>query len=155
MRSVDSRLKKLENVKSRAFSDVLSLIREGRYYDELDDHQKDRYFQYHGHDRKATEEVYTMICSSFDRDPLHFKLEYKKRPPTRAEFEERVREVEAIFREYEEEYNSPEAKAKREAEYQELKRIGELRRQAFMRGEPMDKYPLPWEKKSEGGDIDD
>lgn len=107
MRSVESRLRKLENVKSREFSDVLSLIREGRYYDELDDRQKDRYFQYHGQDRCSVEKVRAQICGYYNEDPLHFKLEYKKRPPTRAEFEERVREVQAYFLEVEEKYNSP------------------------------------------------
>ena len=43
--------------------------------------------------------------------------------------------------------NTPEAKAKREADYQEMRRIGELRRQAYERGEPMSNYPLPWERK--------
>ena len=44
-------------------------------------------------------------------------------------------------------FNSPEAMAKHEEEYREVQRIGELRKQAFERGEPMSNYPLPWERE--------
>lgn len=52
------------------------------------------------------------------------------------------------FDELQREYNAPEAVAKREAEYAELQRIGELRRQDFYAGRDMDKcHPLPWAGK--------
>ena len=60
----------------------------------------------------------------------------------KAAFSERVKEVEKIFESFEEEYNSEQAKQKRAAEYAEIQRIGELRKQAFLNGENMDKYPL-------------
>lgn len=60
---------------------------------------------------------------------------------------EAVEEVKKILEELEKEYNSPEAEAKRKAEYEEVCRIGKLREGAFSRGEPMDKYPLPWESQ--------
>ena len=65
----------------------------------------------------------------------------------RRAFKEAQKEVEAIVSAKVAEYNSPEAKARRQAEYEELCRVGELRHQAFLRGEDPDKYPLPWEKK--------
>lgn len=68
---------------------------------------------------------------------------------SRLEYEKRVKEVKAVWDKALAEYNSPEEKAKREAWYKECKRIGELRRQAFMRGEPMDNYPMPWEVNEE------
>lgn len=46
------------------------------------------------------------------------------------------------------EYNSPEAVAQRQAEYEELQRIGELRRQDFECGRNMDEcHPLPWQNR--------
>ena len=55
--------------------------------------------------------------------------------------------LERAFEEMQAEYNSPEAEAKRKAEAEELKRIGELRRQDFECGRDMDKcHPLPWQK---------
>ena len=41
-------------------------------------------------------------------------------------------------------YHTPEAAAEREAFYNEVQRIGALRREAHQRGESMDAYPLPW-----------
>ena len=72
-----------------------------------------------------------------------------KKGVSRLEHEKNIKEVEAIMAELDAEYNSPEAVAEREARYQEAQRIGELRRQAYMRGEPMSKYPLPWETNKE------
>lgn len=56
-----------------------------------------------------------------------------------------IKEVQEIVKKFQDEYNSPEAQAKRDADYQELCRVGELRKGAYSRGEPMDKYPVPWE----------
>lgn len=64
----------------------------------------------------------------------------------KAAFSERVKEVEKIFESFEEKYNSEQAQRERAAEYAEIQRIGELRKQAFLNGESMDKYPLPFEK---------
>ena len=53
--------------------------------------------------------------------------------------------LEAFIEEWNNEYNSPEAEAERERKYQELRRIGELRRQAFENGQSMDEVaPLPY-----------
>lgn len=62
----------------------------------------------------------------------------------------KVNELEAYFAEIEAKYNSPEEEAKRRAEYEELQRIGELRRMDFYCGRDMDKcHPLPWQKKEQ------
>lgn len=74
------------------------------------------------------------------------KAEKSIRAPTLRKIMKETRElIDRIMAEY----NTPEAEAKRKADYQEICRIGELRRQAYMRGEPMDQYPLPWEKDEE------
>lgn len=121
---------------------VAAAISRGAFYDECTDEEKNAYCAYYGTERQALEEVNGFILGS-----LHFKLERKPKPPTEAQFRERVREVEALVLSMEEEYNTPEAKAKREAEYQELQRIGAQRKAAYDRGEPMSNYPLPWERK--------
>lgn len=60
---------------------------------------------------------------------------------------EAVEWLEKATRRLVEAYNTPEARAKREVDYRELCRIGELRKAAYERGESWDKYPLPWETK--------
>lgn len=58
-------------------------------------------------------------------------------------------ELEAAFEAMKAEYNSPEAKAQRKAEREELDRIAELRRRDFECGRNMDEcHPLPWQKRS-------
>lgn len=121
---------------------VAAAISRGAFYDELTDEEKNAYCAYLGSERHALEEVNGFILGT-----LHFPVERKEKPLTEAQFRERVEEVEALVMGYKDEYNAPEARAKREAEYQEIQRIGALRAAAFQRGEPMDKYPLPWEKK--------
>ncbi len=64
-------------------------------------------------------------------------------------FRQAQEEVKAIVDSFTERYNSPEEKAKRKAEYEELCRIGELRADAFRRGEDMDQFHLPWERKKD------
>jgi hypothetical protein len=59
-------------------------------------------------------------------------------------------EVKAYVDEFSEQFNSEPERQKRAAEYAEVQRIGELRKQAFLNGESMDKYPLPFEKEKEG-----
>lgn len=125
-----------------ALGRIAELIAQGAYYDELTDEEKNAYCDYLGSERDAMEAVEAMVTGT-----LHFPVKRKEKPLTEAQFRERVEEVEALVMGYAEEYNAPEARAKREAEYQELQRIGALRKAAFERGEPMDKYPLPWEKK--------
>lgn len=67
-------------------------------------------------------------------------------------FRQAQEEVKAIVDALTEKYNSPEEVAKRKAEYDELRRIGKLREQAFKRGEDMNQYPLPWETKPNPND---
>ena len=124
---------------------IAELIAQGAYYDELTDEEKTAYCDYLGTQREAFEQVYGYIMGS-----LHIPIEKKPKPLTEAQFRERAREVEGIVNGYIKEYNAPEARADRERQYQELQRIGALRAAAFHRGEPMDKYPLPWEKKPGG-----
>ena len=59
-----------------------------------------------------------------------------------------VEELEQWHRAMVAKYNSAEEKAKRSREYKELQEVGRLRKLAFDRGEPMSKYPLPWEQVS-------
>jgi len=44
-------------------------------------------------------------------------------------------------------YNTPEAEAERDTLYLDIQQIGQQRRDAYQRGEPMQSYPLPWESE--------
>ena len=147
MRESARRLKNLEKKMQGGTVENLGrlaeLIAQGAYYDELSEEEKDAYCAYQGHNREAMETVEKMVTGT-----LHFQVERKPRPLTDAEYKERVEEVKAYMKKATEEYNSEEAKRKREAEYQELQRLGELRRNDFYCGRDMDKeHPLPWQEK--------
>lgn len=64
-----------------------------------------------------------------------------------------MEELDAAFDEMEREYNSPAAEAQRKAEYEEIQRLGELRRMDCLCGRDMDIcHPLPWQQaKYDGG----
>jgi len=125
---------------------VAAIIREGRYYDELTPQEQDEVIAYYGTDRDAFETVYGGI---FNDCSLHFRVERRQPAPrTKAELEKTQAEIRAVFDEVSAEYNSPEAEARRKAEYEELQRLGELRRMDCLTGRDMDKeHPLPWADK--------
>lgn len=71
---------------------------------------------------------------------VYEELEHDNRP-----LHEKIAEVKAEIEKYCDFFNSPEEVAKREAEYAELHRIGELRKWDFYCGRNMDEcHPLPW-----------
>lgn len=79
--------------------------------------------------------------SSIDRRLSRVELDRSRSPTI---LRQRLKEVSEIVKKYQDEYNSPEAVAQRKADYQEICRIGQLRGEAFRRGESIDRYPLPW-----------
>lgn len=146
---IESRLSRLEKQISSDYADVIELIGQGKYYDELTPEQKIRYIGYSTPftDIRSYEDFQTFLYASDTpaEKILHFRLE--KRTPLSKTVSDEVRaEVEAMLKEVEEEYYSPEAIAERECRYEEIRRIGELRKVAYSRGESMAAYPLPWEK---------
>ena len=122
---------------------VAEIVRAGRYYDELTIPEQDEVIAYYGTDRDTFETVHGGIFNNYS---LHFQVEKRKTVPrTKAELEKAQAEIRAIFDEIAAEYNSPEAEAQRKAEYEELQRLGELRRMDCLCGRDMDKcHPLPW-----------
>lgn len=136
-----------ETMQSRGITPVVAdIIQEGRYYDELTPHEKEEVAGYWGTDRDTFEVVHGGI---FNNCSLHLRIERKPLAPrNRKELNERIEELTAILDEAAAEYNSPESIAQREAEYQELQRLGELRKQDCLAGLDMDKeHPLPWAEK--------
>lgn len=154
-------MKRLENEtgKISLYPDVVKLIKNGTYYDQLTDDQKDRYVQYrYGISRKTYEDLTLWI--SFEGAPydflhtaedikesgvFHFLLDYVPRPATPEEFEQNRREIE----EYLQAEEDPEEKAAYEAKYTELCRINDLRHAAVERGEDPNQYPAPWQAEYE------
>ena len=89
-KDLKKRLAALNKQDEDSVSDVLSWIRQGLYYDELTEEQKDRYCLYRNTIREVFEEVETFL---FDGD-LHFKLEENEPPPTKDELSQIIEEVE-------------------------------------------------------------
>ncbi|WP_026659120.1 hypothetical protein [Butyrivibrio sp. AC2005] len=100
---------------------ILKLIDSGAYYDELTEEEKDAYCRYLGSKRDGYEELYCYVNGD-----LHFKLEYRQKPASQSEFLKNVKEVSEIMDAYTRQYNSPEEKAKRDADYHELVNKGKL-----------------------------
>ncbi|RKM60496.1 hypothetical protein D6855_07205 [Butyrivibrio sp. CB08] len=109
---------KTEITSSEDVGAILKFIDSGAYYDELTDEEKDAYCRYLGTERDALETVngYVLGC-------LHFQLNRRPKPPTDAEHRATVKEVESYFDARIAEYNSPKARAQREADYQRQQRI--------------------------------
>lgn len=134
---------------------IAELIARGAYFDELSTEERATYREYKESlggvaDDIAGAELEIMFFDKTQEEAYHFPLTKRRRPLTKEEYAQRVREVEEYVLELQDEYNAPEAVEKRKAEYEEMHRIAEQRRAAFMRGEPWDDYPLPWERgKSE------
>lgn len=105
----------------------------GRFYDELTTEERRLWIKYYesliapGHEPDI--EAYEQVHGYFS-EGLHFICEDRPKPPTEAEFRKRVQEVEALMQKAIEEYNAPEVKAKREAEYLELQKVGAQRKAA-------------------------
>ena len=108
---------------------VADAIARGAYYDEMTEEEKNAYCDYHGFDRDAMERLEVLITGT-----LHFQAEKKPKPPTQAEFEASVREVERLMNEYTEQYNSEEEMQRRIAEYERIKQEGEERKKAMTGG---------------------
>lgn len=142
--SIRRRLDKLETREAGYIDpDLRERLEAGAYYDELTEREKDLYAQHWRTDRETLETVHGAILGG----SLHFRIERLVPPRNKAEMEARQAEITAIFDELAAEYNSPEAKAQRKAEYEELQRLGELRRMDCLMGRDMDKeHPLPWAK---------
>lgn len=88
MTNYAGRLKKIEERTKTVDAHILVLIREGAFYDEITDEERDAYCVYRGCNRRAMEDIQNAVNLS-----LHFQLERKPKPPTREELAERIEEV--------------------------------------------------------------
>lgn len=89
-KDIKKRLDALNKHDAERFSDVLLLIHQGKYYDDLTDEQKERYCLYKGSDRKIVEDVQFYL---FDGN-MHFLLEENELPPTTEEMKGIIDDVE-------------------------------------------------------------
>jgi hypothetical protein len=98
-----NRLRRLKKSLPEDYSEIIQLIKQGAFYDELSDEQKDLYWMYHGYvgiDHKIIEEcTETVVFLAEDKEVpdgyWHERLEYKQ-PKERKSFEEVVKEVEQL-----------------------------------------------------------
>ena len=94
MRNLETRLKRLEMTAKGKHPEVLQWIREGRFYDELTTEEQEQFSQYYyGFSAKSLKEILPI----FDKNPFHFQLERKPKPPTKEELAKRAEELERIF----------------------------------------------------------
>ena len=144
--NIKARIKKAqENSRiSEGLERIAELIDKGVGYDELTDEEKEIYCNYKKISRDSLEEIFYTI-----KGTLHIKITRNAKQPTKEESQAIYKDLQKRIEEYARIYNSPEEKAKREEWYKEVKRIGELRGEAFRRGEPMSNYPLPWENETD------
>lgn len=148
-------LKSLERRIKRTDGDpdgkVLEWIRQGRRYNELTDDERAAYIKYKeslggGARDVSIAKLKIMLSDLTEDEAYNFPLTKRERPPTPEEHAQTVKEMEMLMKEIQDEYNSPEETKKREEKYQQAQEIGRLRKQAFERGEDMDKlFPLPWQ----------
>lgn len=87
MTSFDRRLAKLEKANIQPYADVLRLIDQNRYYDELTEAQKARYCAFVGVPRKTYEETNNLVCGN-----LHTMLK-RIDPPTPEELAQIIQDV--------------------------------------------------------------
>lgn len=62
MRSITARLARLEAATVQPYADIQTLIDQHRFYDELDEAQKNRYCAFVGVPRKTYEETNILVC---------------------------------------------------------------------------------------------
>ena len=98
MTSLRNRIKRLQKVSGQEYSEVLQLIRQKAFYDEISDDMKDLYCRYRGFDREAMESVRMIIAETegFDTETvLHFQLERNPKSMTPEEEREHTARIAA------------------------------------------------------------
>ena len=93
-----NRLSRIEKISGKEYAEILQLIKQGVFYDELTDIQKEIYCRYIGIEREGIEAVETEITITEGKPAdtaLHFPLEYKQVVPTTEELQKIIAEVEA------------------------------------------------------------
>lgn len=104
-RAIERRLKKIEKkIKTQDNAEILELIRQGAFYDELTDDQKDMYWNYLEHigDHETMEQLIEMVEFTAEDKPIppdfwHVRIHHKQ--PEKKEkksHKEIVEEVERI-----------------------------------------------------------
>lgn len=95
MSRISNRLKRLEahTAEQGSKAIVYRLITEKRFYDRLSEQERNLYCTYRNDDRQALEQVNLLVCGN-----LHFELERNAAPPTAAEHEQNIVEVESMVK---------------------------------------------------------
>ena len=91
VKSYERRLAKIEAARPRLFADILALIGRHAFFDEITDHERERYCCYIGVDRRVFEEVNQAVAGN-----LHVLLRQIE-PPTPDELRSVIEELEIII----------------------------------------------------------
>lgn len=97
-----SRLRKLEKGITTEFDEIVQLIRQGAYYDQLTPNQQNQYKLYReslgGVARDlASAELDILINDTSKAEAYHFKLSKRQPPPTKEELQKTVDEISRFF----------------------------------------------------------
>ena len=144
IKELNRRIDRLCNGSDAELHHVLQLIDSGKYYDELTEEEKAAYCRYRGFDA-GFEALNAAYAAYMGIDPAEVRTKLERNPTPEEQIAMRE-ELDRWVQEEVERYNSPEEVAKRKAWYEEVQRIGELRRMDCLCGRDMDKcHPLPWQ----------
>lgn len=93
-----SRIKRLEAANNSPFSDVMMMIRQGRFFDELAKDEQERYIAYHYYNMGLSDFQNLMeMCAAVSNEPPNYHFILEKRAPPKTEIDEGTRrEVEAL-----------------------------------------------------------
>ena len=85
---IRSRLARLQRATGESFSDVLRWITAGRFYDELNTKERERYAAYWHTTSKVLEELEIAVTST-----IHKPLEQRPKPPTQEQHAEIIADI--------------------------------------------------------------
>ena len=91
MKNYQRRLAKIEAASPRLWADIIALIGRHAFFDEITDHERERYCCYVGIDRRIFEEVSQAVAGN-----LHVQLRQIE-PPTPDELRSVIEELEIII----------------------------------------------------------
>ena len=96
--NVLSRIKRLEAANNAPYADVMMMIRQGRFFDELRKDEQERYIDYfYFHMTLSDFQNLSEMCAAVSNEPPNYHFILEKRAPPKTEIDEGTRrEVEAL-----------------------------------------------------------
>lgn len=87
-------MSKLEKNGKTQFTELFQCIRKGMYYDELTPELQNQYQEYKGYDEISAIVTMNHYFFGSDLNDYHIPLEFNPKPPTPAEYQKNLEEIE-------------------------------------------------------------